>query len=228
MNMLTCVLATRTSKACVLGARSSMNILNGSINRTRTPLLNPSVITTFRQNQTSSKTEDSSASVSSRFPGFTPVFNFPYIRVLRFACRLKLYQTLLTCCSIPVGLNLMSNGILTPPTLGMLAGFAGLSLVMLGALGELCRKIVGILYFNRTNKQVVISHFTFFGNRTDTILDLEDIVPINETPETIDEIYWKIHTYTGRTFYVSTRQGGLLDHKRFLEIFGDPKLGYKK
>jgi len=203
------------------------------------PWLSPSVVASSSQyKQSSSVSQPKGAgqtnvkvarqTYSEKFPGFTPVFSFPYMRTLRIACRLKIYQTLVTCGCIPLALNWLSHGLITPPVLGVFTGLAAGAIVMLGAVGELSRKIVGILYINKSTEEVIISHMNFFGNRTDTRIELEDIIPISDTPESVDDVYWKIHTYSGRKFYVTTRVGGILDQNSFVKIFGDPNLGLKQ
>ena len=98
-----------------------------------------------------------------------------------------------------------------------------MTLVLLGVVGEFFRKFVGIVYLSEDHTQVIVSHNTFFGKRKDVTIDVENIIPLADTPETVDELVWKIRLYSGdpKSFYISTRFGGILSRKRFSHIFGE-------
>jgi len=106
---------------------------------------------------------------------------------------------------------------------GLVAGFSVLSLAVLGGVGEVFRKFVGILYLSEDKSRVIISHNTFLGSRKDVAIDIENIVPLADTPETVEELVWKLQLYSGnpKTFYICTRFGGILKQKGFIEIFGE-------
>jgi hypothetical protein len=96
-------------------------------------------------------------------------------------------------------------------------------------VGEIFRKFVGILYLSEDKTKVIISHNTFLGKRKDVTLDVENIVPLADTPETVDELVWKLQLYSGnpKSFYICTRFGGILKKKGFTEIFGEDNFGKK-
>jgi hypothetical protein len=162
----------------------------------------------------------SSPERSTKFPGFTPVFHFPYIQALKILCRLKIYQTGATCALVPIGMTYLANETITPPTFGILTGAASFAVIFLAAVGEICRKVVGILYLSQDRNQLILSHLSFFGQRRDVLIDVKDIVPLSETSERQGDVFWKIYTYTEpvQVFYISTKYGIILDQKAFKSI----------
>lgn len=160
---------------------------------------------------------------ASKFPGFDPVFLSPHIGTIRFFTRLKLYQSALVLAVFPFSLQLLRTEQILPSQVGIVAGFAGLTLVVLGLVGEYFRKFVGILYLSEDQSQVIVSHNTFFGKRKDVTIDVENIMPIADTPENVNDLVWKIRLYQGdpKSFYICTRAGGILSRKGFREIFGE-------
>ena len=98
------------------------------------------------------------------------------------------------------------------------------SLIVLGVMGALFRKFVGILYLSEDKSKVIISHNTFLGKRADILMDTNNLVPLAETPENLDkELVWKIYLYSGepKTYYICTKYGGILSRRKFADIFGE-------
>jgi len=166
---------------------------------------------------------------SSKFPGFTPIFVSPHIRTIQFVCRLKLYTTGVILACLPISFYLLSSDQILPSQVGVSAGFAVSTLVVLGLVGEYFRKFVGILYLSEDKTQVIVSHNSFFGRRKDVVIDVEDIVPLADSPETVDDLVWKIRLYSGdpKSYYISTRFGGISSRKGFREIFGEDQFNKK-
>jgi len=160
---------------------------------------------------------------SSKFPGFEPIFISPHIRTIQFVCRLKLYTTGVILACLPISFYLLNSDQILPSQVGLSAGFAVSTLVVLGLVGEYFRKFVGILYLSEDKTQIILSHNSFFGKRKDVIIDVENIVPLADSPETVDDMVWKIRLYSGnpKSYYISTRFGGISSRKGFREIFGE-------
>jgi len=166
---------------------------------------------------------------SSKFPGFEPIFISPHIRTIQFVCRLKLYTTGVILACLPISFYLLNTDQILPSQVGLSAGFAVSTLVVLGLVGEYFRKFVGILYLSEDKTQVILSHNSFFGKRKDVMIDVEDIVPLADSPETVDDLVWKIRLYSGnpKNYYISTRFGGISSRKGFREIFGEDQFARK-
>jgi len=167
--------------------------------------------------------------LNSKFPGFEPIFISPHIRTIKFVCRLKLYTTGVILACLPVSFHLLNSDQILPSQVGVSAGFAAGTLVVLGLVGEYFRKFVGILYLSEDRTQVIISHNSFFGKRKDVTIDVNDIVPLADSPETVDDLVWKIRLYSGdpKSYYICTRFGGISSRKGFREIFGEDQLSRK-
>jgi len=159
----------------------------------------------------------------SKFPGFDPIFVSPHIRTIQFACRLKLYNTGIILACLPLSFYLLQKELILPSQVGVSAGFAVGTLVVLGLVGEYFRKFVGILYLNEDRTEVIISHNSFFGRRKDVTVEVDNIMPLADTPETVDDLVWKIRLYSGdpKSYYICTRLGGILSRKGFKDIFGE-------
>jgi len=160
---------------------------------------------------------------SSKFTGFSPVFISPHIRLIQVACRLKLYQSGLVLMCLPISVYLLKTDQVLPHHVGFAAGFSVVTLAVLGLVGEFFRKFVGILYLSDDKSEVIISHNTFFGRRHDVRIEVENILPLADTPETVEELLWKIQLYKGhpKNFYICTRFGGIISLKDFRVIFGE-------
>jgi len=160
---------------------------------------------------------------TSRFPDFEPVFVSPHIKHIRAVCRLKLYQSGFILLLMPFSIKLLADEQILPHQVLLTAGFGVGSLVVLGLVGELFRKFVGILYLSEDRTKVIVSHNNFFGQRKDVTLSVDDIIPISETSETAEDLVWKLQLYSGnpKYYYICTRYGGILSRKGFREIIGE-------
>ncbi|CAG0915324.1 unnamed protein product [Notodromas monacha] len=159
---------------------------------------------------------------------FKLVFRFPYIRAAKLVCRLKLYQTGVTVIAFPATTVMQMQGLLEPHvsvTLGFVSVFA---LGMLGVMGEIFRKLVGILYVNEATNEVKIAHLTFFGSRNDIVVPMEDIVPMSDSSENVNDAYVKLMRYSTKDpFYVCFKYGGVEDKRSFLSLNNSSSPGEK-
>jgi len=174
-----------------------------------------------------SKPDHKRSGITSKFPGFEPVFISPHIKHIRAACRLKLYQTGFILILMPISVKLLAEEQILPQQVALTAGFCVGSLAVLGFVGEIFRKVVGILYLSEDKTKVIVSHNTFFGRRKDITLDVENIIPISDSAETVEDLVWKLQTYSGdpKYFFICTRYGGILSRKGFWEIVGEDAVG---
>jgi len=111
---------------------------------------------------------------------------------------------------------------ITPPVFATVTGVAVFAIAMLGVVGEFSRKVIGIVYSSPDNNSIVVSHVNFFGNRKDICYDVKEIIPLNDTSEISDDVFWKIYTYSSPdnpSFYITTRYGGIRNKKIFDSIF---------
>lgn len=150
------------------------------------------------------------------------IYKFPYIVQSRTVSRLKIYQTAITSVAIPVVGYLTHVG--TVDIQGFLAtlSIGGLATLMLYVMGEFFRRLVGIVYYNSSESSVKISHLSFWGNRKDIYVPLEDIVPLTDTDDSPTDVYVKLLRYSKpkSKLFLSLRFGGIVDSEKFVEVFG--------
>ena len=155
------------------------------------------------------------------------VYKFPYIRLARTTCRLKLYQTAVTCLAVPTVAAMTYAGTVTQSALITTIGVNIIAIMMLGVMGEIFRKLVGHLYVSKNEMQVKISHLTFFGGRCDLIVPADDLVPLCELPDSATDVYVRMKRYSddgsgggGFGMILCLRFGGVLDPAVFERVFG--------
>lgn len=154
---------------------------------------------------------------------FKIIYKFPYIALTRGFCRLKIYQTGLTCLAVPFVGYCTHVGTLTSQALISTLTISGLAFLMLCVMGEIFRKIVGHIYINSERDLVKISHLTFWGGRRDIVIPTEDLVPLTDTTENPRDIYIRLFRYSKpkHSLYMCLRFGGIIDIERFSYVFGE-------
>jgi len=157
----------------------------------------------------------------SRFKGWTTVFKFPYMVPMHVMCRMKIYQTGFTAIVCPVSLILMAEGKVNPPVAALFVGLFGTATLMLIGMGQIFNRVVGFIYLSPCKNEVIISHLTWWGKRSDFRVHTSEIIPTEEMGENIDDYYWKMKLYDEDKFYIiSTCFGGVQDKEAFEHIFG--------
>jgi len=122
---------------------------------------------------------------------------------------------------VPISLGMMLSGSLSPEAVATISGACVLATLMLGAMGEITRKIVGMVYISPTKEEIIISHLTFFGGRKDVLLNTSEVMPFEESNENASSLFWKIKLYdTTQEFYICSRFGGVQCKDSFITIFG--------
>ena len=109
---------------------------------------------------------------------------------------------------------------------------------MLGVMGTLASRFIGILYLNKKDpNQLRIAHLSFFGSRIDKVVPVNFFIPITDTSENLGDSYVVLQTVdqeqTSKSpsfldeilpkqkYYISLRHGTVLDEDAFMSIFGD-------
>ena len=104
------------------------------------------------------------------------------------------------------------------PTFFGLIGFSSIALL---ATGEFMRRVIGVIYIDKTDlSKVRIAHISFWGKRKDIIVDIEDIKFLSDTTqkETANHnVFWKVQFYDPKlsTMFISTKYGGIEDPDSF-------------
>jgi hypothetical protein len=147
------------------------------------------------------------------------VYQFRYIKHLRFLCRAKIYQT---GASIAFGISsiiIHECGLIHDIELLMVTnGLMFFALIMLFAMSRLLVRVVGRIYLSKDGRTFVISHLNFFGKRRDIKMNVEEILPPSSLNELEDKIFkLKIKNLDGSMF-VPVRYGNWFNKNAFLKL----------
>lgn len=156
---------------------------------------------------------------------FHLIYRFPYIVHARFLSRFKLYQTVFTVAAIPWALRMVDAGVITTQMFTGVIAYSVLACVMLYVLSIYFRRIIGMLYINRKDNIVKLSHMTFWGKRNDIYIHVEDIIPLSDLSDNPDDIFVRFKQYTTKDeFYLMLRFGGIRDLKLMKQLLGEIKI----
>lgn len=150
------------------------------------------------------------------------IYKFPYIVLARAICRLKIYQTAVCGFAVPAVGSLAYNGVLSTQIFAATAALGGLAFVMLFVMGEIFRRTVGHIYFSASKDTVKVSHLTFWGNRKDIIIPIDDLVPIADTSDIPSDIYVHLLRFSNPkdSLYLFLRFGGIRNVEKFTYALG--------
>jgi hypothetical protein len=120
---------------------------------------------------------------------FDCIYEFRYIKIIKFITRAKIYQT---GASIFFGmsslllfdLNMIDfNGLMT------INGSMIFALIMLYYISKETTRVVGRMYLSKDKTRIMISHLNFFGKRQNLELPVEDIEPASCIEEINEKIF---------------------------------------
>ncbi|XP_018428877.1 PREDICTED: transmembrane protein 186 [Nanorana parkeri] len=155
---------------------------------------------------------------------FNLIYKFPGIRMCKILSRLKLLQTLLTLTVLPPLYYYYLQGQVAEFTVFHFTGIAVFAGVMLYSLTYYLQRIIGMIYINQEATTLKISHLTFWGERKDIYLPIEDVKTLSETGDQKGEVLHKFRRYSSLdVLYLTIRFGQILDKEKFTFIFGDIK-----
>ncbi|KAL3875492.1 hypothetical protein ACJMK2_033438 [Sinanodonta woodiana] len=152
---------------------------------------------------------------------FTVIYRFPYILQARFICRAKLFQTSFALLSV-IPMSLMySAGTITYSGMVFSLSASTLACLMLIAMSEYFRKLVGLMSVHKDMEIVKVSHLTFWGGKKDVFLKINQIVPISDTSQKTNDVYVTLKTYDGNLkLYLFLRFGGVGDKEKLKTVLG--------
>ena len=100
-------------------------------------------------------------------------------------------------------------------------GLLGVSSLALLISGEWMRRVIGIIYIDKTDlKTVRFSHISFWGKRKELLVNIDDIKFLSDTSqkETANHnVFWKVQFYDPKlsTMFISTKYGGITNPDKF-------------
>lgn len=161
---------------------------------------------------------------STTQPEFTPIYRFPYIVHARMISRFKVYHTIFTFTLVPVAVYLYSAGVVPISAVYTFTGVFTVAGIMLVVISSLIQKIVGALYIDRKKETVKLSHLTFWSRRKDDYYKVSEIVPLSDTNEQLSDLFVKLSTFTGESYYLTVQHGRVLEKEDFMEVVGSYSL----
>ncbi|XP_003743789.1 transmembrane protein 186 [Galendromus occidentalis] len=149
---------------------------------------------------------------------WTPIYRFRYIRQLRLATRLKMFQAACCVASVPA---LPYMGLGGNETMMILA-IEFYILVMTVFVGQMAQKAVGVLYLNESREKLRVASLTFLGRRVDTMYDVQDIMHVADTGLKTQFPLVALVRYSDPKEKMLVYTGnGILDRELFEHVFGE-------
>ncbi|KAM9305560.1 transmembrane protein 186 [Gastrophryne carolinensis] len=173
--------------------------------------------------KTGSKSKDKNTKPGDKSE-FRLIYKFSGIRMCKVVSKLKILQTGLTFTILPPVYYLYLQGQMSPSSAMYLTGVALFAGVMLYSLTYYLRRIIGMMYVNHDATTLRVAHLSFWGNRKDIYVPVEDLKKLTETGDSKGEVLLSLKRYsTPETFYFTLHYGHILDKDTFRLIFGDLK-----
>lgn len=210
------------SESCRLQHKTSYKFKNDVLDTTRSNIVTTCMPFAYKLNNYHGKRCYSDSSDTSNEVDFIPFYQFPNITIVRLFNRLKLYQTAVTIAFCPVVVYMYSIGKLGVNDLLLSTGTSVFALAMLYIITGMARKFVGVISITPDKETIRIGHLDFWSKRTNTFIKVENIVPLSDIPDRMDDIYIKIQTYDSdkQSLYLTLKYGVIKDPKIFNEVFG--------
>lgn len=151
---------------------------------------------------------------------FECIFQFRFIKHLRLASRLKLYQTGFSFLFATGSILAFEMGYTQNINALFSANFCMVfALVMLIIISKQTIKIVGKLYLSKDSKKVMISHLNFLGKRRDMIINIDEIEALSSISE-LNESFLKLKMNNMSGFmYMILPYSEILNKNAFLTVF---------
>jgi len=159
-----------------------------------------------------------------------PIYFFPLIHIARLLNRLKIYQTVFTFTSVPLLTGLYYHDLSDINTVFVVTGAATFTCLSLYIITAFFKRLIGVIYIDEAKKDLRIAHLTFWGNRKDITVPINDIIPLIESNCNARDAFVKLHRYsTEEILYLTIRFGKILEKDDFQDVFGSLELlGLKK
>ena len=165
-------------------------------------------------------------STTSVLPGdnhddYNLIYVFPHIRLVRLTLRMKIYQTGFTLCAIPPSIFMYSNSIIGIDAVVATFGVASFAGVMLYVMSRYLQNTIGQMSLSTDNKFLKVAHLTFWGRRKDTVVPVEQIVPLSDLPDRVSDAYVQMCRYDSEEhLLLFLKYGGVRDQSKFKTVFG--------
>ena len=82
-----------------------------------------------------------------------------------------------------------------------------------------------MIYINKNDDIVKVSHMTFWGKRKDIYTSTENIIPLSDLSENPNDIFVRFKQYnTKDEFYLVLKFGGVRDLEMMKQLLGEIKI----
>lgn len=161
---------------------------------------------------------------------WTPIYHFPMIQAARYLNRFKIYQTMFAVAVLPLSVVFYYKDACDLTSLMVVTGVTTCTCFTLYVATAFFRRLIGTIFIDNEFKNVTIAHLTFWGNRNDIVVPIDEIIPLTDGICHVKDAFVKISRYnTDEVLYLTFRFGKILDKEAFQKVFGDFEiLGLKK
>lgn len=165
---------------------------------------------------------------------WTPIYRFNRIRTAGLISRLKIVQTIFVVVLVPTMIYCSEQDQVSIDTMQTSIFAATFAMIMLYAMSAVLRRCIGVISISSDRQRIRIGYLTFWGNRRNLEIPLEDLVPLQEGNRSLDSKkklppYVHVKRYSNEKFYLYLPlwQVSLVDRQLFEMAFGEI-VGVKK
>lgn len=154
---------------------------------------------------------------------FQVVYKLSWIKHFRFISRVKiLHVGIVTSLTWPMFYWYSQGSISTAVFMASVTAAAA-TMLGLAVLSYFFRRVVGQLSVDTSNRKVVISTLTFWGNRRDRTFPIDALTPLTDSGLDPKRIFQRLELAgTTELFLINLQHGKVYDEKMFNDTIGIP------
>ncbi|KAI1280860.1 Transmembrane protein [Halotydeus destructor] len=152
---------------------------------------------------------------------WTPVYRFGFAPMARVVVRAKIYQTALTVYFFGSSFIAFQTGNAALSSLLFTTGISAFACFMLYVFGNIFSRLIGFAYLSEDKSKIRLAHLTFWGQRKDTVVEVDDMLPFDTLIQRYDDWYCLLSRVSDPKdrYYLSLKFGGILDKENFERAF---------
>lgn len=145
------------------------------------------------------------------------------MKLIAILSRMKVSQTItMGCiCASMWTTDIFSD--VSPETMTIVTVGATLATLVLFSIAHFSKRLIGIVWLDKTRQNVKIAHLTFKGSRRDVVYPVSSLSESGDFKEDQRNIFLKLQVRGTKDYYYYALQGAVL-HKPhdFIHVFGMP------
>ncbi|KAL3985197.1 hypothetical protein ACH3XW_37625 [Acanthocheilonema viteae] len=151
-----------------------------------------------------------------------PVYRFRGIHYSVLAAKIKLALTVSSVALIPYKYWQYLDDAVSLSHLMSISAFASFTTLAFIFFCRFFNGLIGVISMNETNEYIRIGYLSFWGNRCNKYMKLDDIIPLNESSTGINSKIVRLRQYSSNeTLNLALFNTELLDEERAAILFGD-------